>query len=206
MKSSESIKSISPAFIKVSGIVKNMIPDSQGYGYTYTSLGPIIDQIKPVLLSHGLCVIQSPVENNNNLGIETVILHESGEYFSFTYNISATNMKGANNTQQEGSAISYGRRYALSSIFGIATETDPDAAYKKSDKVEKKEVTKTAGEDPFKEYKLPDNLKEDFAKAGNNEKLTAQEKDKYRDRLRKVTSDDDAVLLVVEMEGIISGR
>jgi hypothetical protein len=207
MKTSEGIKNISPAFIKVSGIVKNMIPDSKGFGYNYTSLGCIIDQVKPILSDNGLCIIQSPTETENQLGIETILLHETGEYFSFVYNIPVTNMKGANNTQQAGAAITYGRRYALSAIFGIATETDTDAAYKKSEKAEKKDQPKEVGEDPLKEeYKLPDNLREDFAKAGKSEKLTDEEKEKYRNKLRKVTSDDDAVLLVVEMEGIISGR
>ena len=206
MKSSESIKSIAPAFIKVSGVVKNMIPDSKGYGYNYTSLGCIIDQIKPILLDNGLCIIQSPTETENQLGVETVLLHQSGEFFSFVYNIPITDMKGANNTQQAGAAITYGRRYALSAIFGIATETDTDAAYKKSDKVEKKEPPEDLGEDPFKEYKLPDNLREDFAKAGKSDKLSDEEKNKYRERLKKITADDDAVLLVTEMEGVISGR
>jgi len=215
MKTSESIKNVAMSFVKVSNLVKNMIPDSKGYGYNYTSLGPIIDQIKPILLSNGLCVIQSPAENENSLAIETVILHESGEYFSFIYNISATNMKGANNTQQEGAAISYGRRYALSAIFGIATETDTDAHTKEVSNPIGRTPPVTIGKDPFKEPSLKDQTKElsqiekfkqNIIGMGKNPVLKEFEKTEYRGRFKTATTLEALKNLSAEMEVAIKSK
>lgn len=62
------------------------------------------------------------------------------------------------------------------------------------------------GEDPFIEYKLPDNQRQDFEKVWKSEKLSKEEKEDLTKKIKKLKSDEDGVLLLVEMEGIISGR
>ena len=143
MNNSNEIKNVSQSLVKASAEIKNMIPDSAGYGYNFTSLGCILDQVKPIIAKYGLCIIQAPSHSDKGIGVETIILHESGEYLQFNYDIPLTDdLKRANATQKAGSAISYGRRYALSAVFGIATELDTDGVNKKDDMPSKQDQPK----------------------------------------------------------------
>ena len=100
--------------------------DSQGYGYTYADLPTILEKINPLLKKHGLGFTQLLQGND----LETIIFHiESGESFRSLCNIPQNVvLKGMNEFQVAGSAITYFRRYALSAALGIVTDKDTDAA------------------------------------------------------------------------------
>lgn len=107
--------------------IKNLTPDTQGDDYSYISLKRVIDEIKPKLIKNELSFIQIPINNNSNeIGISTRIFHKSGQYIEFTVFVKPTIMKNANNSQQIGASITYMRRYALISFFGIAGDYDLD--------------------------------------------------------------------------------
>jgi len=99
---------------------------TQGYGYSYANLSAIFEVINPLLKSNGLGFTQLVGENN----IKTVIFHaESGEVIETTTNIPQNVvLKGMNDFQVLGSAITYIRRYALSSALGLITDKDVDAS------------------------------------------------------------------------------
>lgn len=99
---------------------------SQGYGYTYADLPAIFEIINPILKKHGLCFSQ-PLQDGS---IRTIIFHvESGESLESSIIIpQANSLKGMNEFQTLGSAISYLRRYSLASILGLVTDKDTDAA------------------------------------------------------------------------------
>ena len=63
-------------------------------------------------------------------GIKTILFHgETGETLeSFTEIPQDVNLKGMNDFQVLGSAITYIRRYALSSMLGLVTDKDIDAS------------------------------------------------------------------------------
>lgn len=86
----------------------------------YVSLAGLIGHVKPVLVKHGLTVLQPLVET----GVLTVILHESGE--ELVYGPVVLPMVKAD-PQAAGSAITYARRYALAAVLGICGEEDDDA-------------------------------------------------------------------------------
>lgn len=98
---------------------------TKGYGYSYADLPTIFEVINPVLKKHGLGFTQLMEED----GIRTVVFHvESGETIeSFTTIPKDVNLKGMNAFQVLGSAITYIRRYALSSVLGLVTDKDTDA-------------------------------------------------------------------------------
>lgn len=56
-----------------------------------------------------------------------MILHESGQFFFGDTLVLPAESFGKFNAQTVGSAITYGRRYSLSAILGIASENDDDA-------------------------------------------------------------------------------
>ncbi len=129
MKSSESIKNLCDSLVKAQAKIKNLYPSSKGYGYDYVPLEKIIDMLKGVLPDFGLSYIQLPYggSSGNTVGLTTRIVHESGEWVEETAEFPITDMKGVNATQKAGAAITYFRRYALSSAFGITGDKDVDA-------------------------------------------------------------------------------
>jgi len=97
-----------------------------GYGYTYADLPAIFGIINPLLQKHGLGFTQA-VEGTC---LRTVVFHcESGEDIAHEALIPQdVTLKGMNQFQVLGSAITYMRRYQLSSMLGLVTDKDTDAA------------------------------------------------------------------------------
>jgi len=100
--------------------------ESQGYGYTYSSLPAIFKVINPILKKHDLGFTQLM----DGTGIRTIIFHtKTGQQLeSFAEIPQDVQLKGMNQFQVMGSAITYYRRYALSAALGIITDKDVDAA------------------------------------------------------------------------------
>jgi hypothetical protein len=99
---------------------------TQGFGYSYADLPAIFDKINPLLKKHGLGFTQL----SNGTDLVTCIFHvESGETIESTTAIpQGVQLKGMNDFQVMGSAITYVRRYALSSALGLVTDKDTDAS------------------------------------------------------------------------------
>lgn len=98
---------------------------TKGYGYSYADLPTIFEVINPLMAKHGLGFTQL-IEGET---INTKVFHaESGETLESNMNIPTdVQLKGMNFFQVMGSAITYYRRYALSSALGIVTDVDNDA-------------------------------------------------------------------------------
>lgn len=98
---------------------------TQGYGYSYSDLPKIFSVINPLLKKYGLGFTQ--LINDN--GVSTIVYHvESGETIQSNTPIPQNvQLKGMNDFQVLGSAITYIRRYAISSMLGLVTDKDTDA-------------------------------------------------------------------------------
>ena len=98
---------------------------TSGYGYSYEDLPDTIEIINPYLAKNKLGFTQLVGSPNVN----TIIFHwESGESIESITDIpQGVTLKGMNDFQVLGSAITYIRRYALSSALGLVTDSDPDA-------------------------------------------------------------------------------
>ena len=109
---------------------------TQGYGYSYADLPKVFEVINPLLKKHGLGFTQLV----GNSEIKTIVFHvASGEVIETTTAIpQGVVLKGQNEYQTLGSAITYIRRYALSSMLGLVTDKDTDAASPKEEKQETK--------------------------------------------------------------------
>lgn len=99
--------------------------DTKGHNYTYADLPQIFSVINPLLKKHKLCFTQL-LEND---GIKTILFHvESGEQLESFTQIPKVKLGSMNDYQAYGSGVTYFRRYALSSMLGIITDKDLDAA------------------------------------------------------------------------------
>jgi hypothetical protein len=94
------------------------------YTYTYANLAAITDAIMPLLGKHGLAFICRPTVTGDGRFVLTYsLLHKSGEREDGDYPLPA-----GGSPQSIGSAITYGRRYCLCAVTGVAPEEDDDGA------------------------------------------------------------------------------
>lgn len=125
MNKSESIKAFAEALAKFQGEVKNppKSADNPFFKSKYTPLDVMIDTAKPLLNKHGLSYIQSCSGDGQNITVTTLLMHNSGEWVEtdpLTLKADKATAQGA------GSAITYGRRYALAAALGLASDEDDD--------------------------------------------------------------------------------
>jgi hypothetical protein len=88
----------------------------------YADLASIWDAVRKPLTDNGLAVVQFPRTTRNGVEVETMLVHASGEYMTDVLWLPVLKM----DAQGVGSAITYGRRYALMSVTGIAPVDDDD--------------------------------------------------------------------------------
>ena len=101
------------------------VPTKNGgqYSYTYADLGSIIETTTTTLDAFGLSVSQETQGDSTGVFLTTRLLHDSGQWLE----AGPLFLPVEGNAQAFGSAITYGRRYQLTAILGIATEDDDDA-------------------------------------------------------------------------------
>ena len=194
MRTSEEIDKIAVALVKFQGevespkkSVENDAFKKGGKALKYADLDAIIKTVTPALAKNGLSQHQftdTDIENKA-VKITTMILHESGQYFFGDTLVLPAESFGKFNAQTVGSAITYGRRYSLSAILGIASENDDDAnSISGQDKADKQN-----NQQP-KTYNKPPEAKVKIA--------SYEEKDRLMNKLREYVAirgmDDEAGL------------
>lgn len=123
MNKSETIVKISSALVKAQSEMGNATKGSANpfFKSRYADLNSIREACLPVLNAHGISVLQPTSVLDGKLYVETLLLHESGEYISGLYEVVVGKQ---NDPQALGAAISYSRRYGLQSMVNIGAEDD----------------------------------------------------------------------------------
>lgn len=107
------------AFPAIEGAVKGKV--NPAFRSKYADLSAVIDAIKPHLVEHGLWFLQRTHPVDGGVGVETVILHASGQSMS----CGVLRLPAAKqDAQGYGSALTYARRYSLMAAFGVPAEDD----------------------------------------------------------------------------------
>lgn len=124
---SESIAKLAVALAKAQAAMKGAVKDSQNpfFKSKYADLESVWDACRKPLTDNELSVIQIPAGGHDSLSVLTVLMHSSGEWISgeLLLNPKAWDPQGI------GSAITYGRRYALAAFAGVyQTDDDGEAA------------------------------------------------------------------------------
>ena len=143
MRSSDTLTKISPALVSavnsMAGVAKTTENDGfrkNGKASKYATLADCIEASRAALLANGLCVIQGPGATNTEaktLCITTRIIHSSGEWIETDFDMPLTKWS----PHEAGSATTYGRRFALMAMLGLAPVEDDDGNAASGLKVEK---------------------------------------------------------------------
>ena len=104
--------------------LSNVAKSRQAHQYMYADLADVLDVVRPVLARHNLAVIQ-PLSRQGGpvITIHTMLIHSSGHVLEWEYDVQV-----GSNAQETGSALTNGRRYALSAVLGVAAGGDDDGA------------------------------------------------------------------------------
>lgn len=94
----------------------------------YADLNAITSSIKPVLVKYGLSYVQPTIAMSGAVGVETILMHESGEWIGSEIYLPIEEEKGRSTAQSAGSIITYLRRYSLASMLGLVTDEDVDGS------------------------------------------------------------------------------
>ena len=88
----------------------------------YADLASVRDAIHVALAKHGLATTQTMSCGDETFTLRTTLMHKSGQWIASDYPL-PMNAK----PQELGSALTYARRYSLTSIVGISADDDDDA-------------------------------------------------------------------------------
>jgi hypothetical protein len=115
------------AFSEIEGAAKDKL--NPHFKSKYADLTSVIDAIKPVLARHNLAFYQRPQPSDTGILVQTMLRHASGEEIDLGTLYVPANKQDA---QGFGSAMTYARRYALMTAFGVPAEDDDGNAAAKS--------------------------------------------------------------------------
>ncbi len=123
MTTSEQIGELAAALAKAQGEMKNAPFNATNphLKNKFANLASVRDTVMPALSKHGIAVAQTIVPFDGRAALATRLMHISGEWME-----SLCPLPDAPDMQKLGSAITYARRYSLSSICGIAADEDDD--------------------------------------------------------------------------------
>ena len=132
---SNNIGDLAGALGKAQSAMSNGTKDKEGYGYSYITLENLTDIIRPHLGENGLALVQTHSIDKRNekapaVFVHSWLVHSSGQFIKNTLSVPITIMKQLSVAQMMGVSMTYGRRYALQSMFMIASEEDTDATIK----------------------------------------------------------------------------
>ena len=128
MEKSETIASLAKALSLAQGEMKAAAMNATNpfLKSRYADLGSIIEAARPVMTKNGLSFAQLVYRDETGIGVETVLMHQSGEWVSSRLSVEVGEERGKSTAQVAGSVITYLRRYALAAILGIYADEDTD--------------------------------------------------------------------------------
>lgn len=130
MRSSETLGKIAPALVRALNAIGGVGKAAANpfFKSKYATLENVIDASKPFLAAEGIVLLQFPgAYNQGAMSLETVLLHESGEWVSGSEAFGVAT--GKSDPQAVGSALTYARRYAQMAVLNMpAVDDDGEAA------------------------------------------------------------------------------
>lgn len=97
------------------------------FRYSYAELEDVMAAVKPALHENGLAIMNNvTMPGTNVVSVTAVLLHTSGQIHETDPMIFQVD----NDPKSVGAATTYGKRYTISALCGVASEDDMDAPEK----------------------------------------------------------------------------
>lgn len=168
MEISPTIGELAKALSKAQGEFKSILKGSTAkiitkkggeYTYSYADLAAVLNSVMPIVSKNGLAIAQgsdSKIQVHQIEGlpdqrfktgetvITTILLHSTGEWIKNKCTLPYVE-NGNNDVQAIGSTVTFGRRYEVCSILGIASQKDTDGLLPEKLKKTTSEITPPSG-------------------------------------------------------------
>lgn len=119
---SADINELATALAKAQGKITGALKDSANpfFKSKYADLASVWDACRAALSENGLAVVQQTESDEQGVLVITTLAHSSGQWMRSTLRL----LPKDSSPQGMGSAITYGRRYALAAVVGVAQVDD----------------------------------------------------------------------------------
>lgn len=176
MNQSENINELVSALSKAQGKMKPAVFNKVNphYKNRYADFTAVMDACRIPLSENGLSVMQYCETMGEKLVLVTMLAHTSGQWIKSFFPMSTAQ----NTSQAIGAAMTYGKRYSLSSMLGIVADDDDDdgeVALKEETKKAEKPIVKVSNQQVSELTKRESRLDEDAKK-----KMRARLKASYK--------------------------
>ena len=129
MDRSEHINDLAAALARAQGKFKTVKRSGHNptFNSSYATFDDVIGAVKKPLSDEKLAYLQLVERGETGIQLTTMLLHESAQFISVTMDIkSVPTNRAVNEMQALGSALTYAKKYQLSALLGVNTETDDD--------------------------------------------------------------------------------
>lgn len=176
---------IAAALVKLQSDVRGIAKTAENghFKNTYAPLDEVMDTALPLLTANKLSLMQFPVTIDGKHILHSVLAHESGASMQTSIELLLTKQ----DPQGLGSAITYERRQTVMAILGLSAKDEDDDGNKASNhlppptQAHLDEIAEIC-----KSLKFPD--------------------DQVEEKLKRLRTDDQAVLAISDLDKIIAGR
>jgi len=123
IEQSDTIAALAASLAKAQAVIEGAVKakPNPAFKTKYADLSSVWEACRDALTSNGLSVVQSPGHlSEGRMEMTTMLLHASGEWMRGSLTIPL----GKVDAQSYGSAVTYGRRYALAAFVGVAPDDD----------------------------------------------------------------------------------
>src|SRR5262249_17387097 len=112
----------------LTAIIRSGRPGEGDRSFRYAPLSSGLDIVRKTLGQNEIATVQTTAIDKETgvVNLTTMLAHASGEWIASDWPVCA--VAETANPQRMGAALTYGRRYALFTLVGIAGEDDLDAA------------------------------------------------------------------------------
>lgn len=126
IETSTDLGELAAALSKAQAEIKGAVRDSENefFSAKYADLSSTWEACRPALTTNGLSVAQAPYVEGSAVGVETMLLHASGQWMRSKVSAVPRDLS----PQSVGSTITYLRRYSLAAVAGVAPEDDDGEA------------------------------------------------------------------------------
>ena len=129
IRMSPEISELAEALSKAQGAIRGASKDAKNphFDQQYATLYSCLNACREPLEKNGLSIIQIPVRKDAEVGLETMLMHKSGQWIAGRFGATPVSRGDKPVSPQDiGSALTYLRRQALTAFLGIA-QADDDA-------------------------------------------------------------------------------
>lgn len=132
----ENLKELYSDFVNFNASLDKIIKNANNpmFKNNYATVDQILETIRPILAKNNLAILQVPSNIKEYIGVKTILVHSNGSSIESDYFylkpvaqiIDKTTKEKAVTPQSIGSAITYARRYSLTSFLALSTGEDDD--------------------------------------------------------------------------------